>query len=153
VGADASARFWSHVDRSAGRSKCWPWLAAVEKKTGYGRVRIGGRLEMAHRAAYTFARGPIPTGLTIDHVKARGCTRRDCVNPAHLEAVTLPENIRRSDAPNIVACRRGTCCRGHQFVKARQRANGGVDCPECEVVRKRASRARLAAAKELACEL
>ena len=35
-------------------------------------------------------------GLTIDHVHANGCRNVDCVNPAHLEAVTQAENNRRA---------------------------------------------------------
>jgi hypothetical protein len=35
--------------------------------------------------------GPIPEGLTIDHL----CTNKACVNPEHLEPVTRGENVRR----------------------------------------------------------
>lgn len=58
---------------------------------------------MAHRVAYELAIGPIPEGLTIDHVKARGCTRVDCCNPAHLEAVTYAENQHRGRNTKLTA--------------------------------------------------
>src|SRR5688500_3371889 len=34
----------------------------------YGRVRIGGVMEYAHRVAYRGFKGPIPNGLAIDHL-------------------------------------------------------------------------------------
>lgn len=45
-----------------------------------------------HRKVYAAARGPIPAGLTLDHL----CRVKACVNPDHLEPVTRAENVRRS---------------------------------------------------------
>ena len=45
----------------------------------------------AHRAVYEVFYGPIPNGLVIDHL----CRVRCCVNPAHLEAITQADNLRR----------------------------------------------------------
>src|SRR5215207_4655730 len=81
----AEARFWAKVDRSGGPDACWPWIPKP-MANGYGRVWWNGRSEVAHRIAYLLAKGPIPAGLTVDHVKERGCTLRACQNPAHLEA-------------------------------------------------------------------
>lgn len=89
----AATRFWAKVDRRAD-DECWPWLGVI-LHIGYGQHGIGGKRELAHRVAYELAVGPIPAGLQIDHVLARGCIRRDCVNPAHLEPVTARENVRR----------------------------------------------------------
>lgn len=47
----------------------------------------------AHRFAYELVKGPIPEGLTLDHL----CNVPLCVNPDHLEPVTLSENIRRAN--------------------------------------------------------
>lgn len=100
-----SERFWSRVDRHGpaalswdGRilpGSCWLWTGAPAA-TGYGVIRAGGRDTYAHRIAHELLVGPIPQGLTIDHL----CMVRLCVNPEHLEPVTRAENTRRE-----LACR------------------------------------------------
>ena len=77
------------------------WLYAALNGKGYGVY--GG--EMAHRVTYEWFVGPIEEGLHIDHL----CFVKACVNPAHLEAVTLVENNRRSN----VWVRTGRCFNGH----------------------------------------
>jgi len=80
---------------------CWLWLGPFSPQ-GYGRLGH----HYAHRVAYELYVGPIPEGLTIDHL----CRVTMCVNPAHLEAVTLAENIRRASVRTV-------CKRGHPFVE------------------------------------
>jgi len=67
-------------------SGCWLWGGGTGK-SGYGVAWWQGRQVQAHRAVYELMVGPIPDGLELDHVRARGCTSRLCVNPAHLEPV------------------------------------------------------------------
>lgn len=62
---------------------------------GYGMIRAAERPYMVHRVAWELQNGPIPDGLTIDHVYDRGCRNKNCVNVAHLELVTQAENTRR----------------------------------------------------------
>jgi hypothetical protein len=50
------------------------------------------RTTYAHRLIYLILCGPIPKGMTIDHK----CKVRHCVNPDHLEVVTIAENRRRA---------------------------------------------------------
>jgi hypothetical protein len=88
-------RFWAKVDKSAGPGGCWLWTAG-KQGAGYGQFFWAGGKYLAHRFAYEMAFGPVPEGRQIDHVWARGCRHRHCVNPAHLEAVTLEENVRRA---------------------------------------------------------
>lgn len=71
-----------------GGRECWPWRGAIQSK-GYGMV--GHRL--VHRVVYELVHGPIPAGLTIDHL----CRNRACANPSHLEAVTMKVNYDRGE--------------------------------------------------------
>lgn len=88
--------------------ECWPWEGATNGR-GYGIIAPPGGLGRtatdpkakplsASRVSYELYVGPIPPGLHIDHVKARGCSGPPCVNPAHLEPVTNAENSRRGAA-------------------------------------------------------
>lgn len=89
-----SERFWARVDQTG---DCWIWTGHRDRG-GYGMFSITNtRHQLAHRFAYEDRIGPIPEGLELDHVRERGCRRRDCVNPAHLEPVTSAENSRRRD--------------------------------------------------------
>lgn len=70
---------------------CWEWQGHIDAN-GYGRASVGpSRSKQAHIVYYERYVGSIPKGLEVDHI----CRCRRCVNPAHLEAVTRTENIRR----------------------------------------------------------
>lgn len=73
-------------------SGCWIWKGITRE--GYGRIKISGMpVLQAHRASYEHHVGKIPEGLVIDHL----CRNRSCINPKHLETVTIAENIRRGE--------------------------------------------------------
>ncbi len=84
-------RFDSHVGVNLD-SDCWLWAGATLPH-GYGQFRDGDKVWKAHRWSYTYAKGPIPNGLQLDHL----CRVRNCVNPDHLEPVTAKENSMRGD--------------------------------------------------------
>lgn len=113
--ADDAVRFWSKVDTSGGDGACWPWTAGVSPTTGYGNVWWNGTTRTAHRVAFELARGAIPAGLELDHVKTRGCIMRHCVNPAHLEPVQHDVNNARSASPSAQNAVKTHCKRGHEF--------------------------------------
>jgi hypothetical protein len=122
--ASIAERFWGRVDRSDA-SGCWPYRGSTFRK-GYGQVRALGE-RMAHRLAYKLTIGPIPVGLTLDHT----CRNRICVNPKHLDPVTIQENIRRA--------RKSHCSRGHEFTAENTTLAGNWrSCRTCNRVRKRA---------------
>lgn len=106
-------RFWRFVVKGDG---CWEWIGA--KVRGYGYFRLGGKQRKAHRVAYELLVGPIPDGLTIDHL----CQNKGCVNPEHMEPVSVSENLSR------LGRRMSACRRGHPFT------------PENTYVQKRGSR-------------
>lgn len=104
IGHDAlPGRFWSKV-RVIG--DCWVWLASLNSR-GYALFSVEGRARLAHRVAYEALVGPIPDGLTIDHL----CRIKRCVNPAHMEPVSVLENIQRA----YLANRPSHCPRGHEY--------------------------------------
>jgi hypothetical protein len=113
----ASQRFWEKVEKTRG---CWLWKGAVSG-SGYGSFRVGaGVMISAHHFAYRELVGPVPEGLTIDHT----CRNRLCVKPAHLEVVTMGENVRRGGNPAAHNARKTHCKRGHEFTPENTRISG-----------------------------
>ncbi len=62
---------------------CWIWQKG--KSNGYGRVRVEGIHQYAHRVYYERFVAPIPDGWVVHH----RCWNRACVNPDHLQVATL----------------------------------------------------------------
>jgi hypothetical protein len=93
---------------------CLLWPGFIDRD-GYGRVYWQGRQHLAHRVAWELARGAIPAGLQIDHVRDRGCRYRSCINLDHLEAVTPAINVLRSNAPTALNASKTHCEHGHEF--------------------------------------
>lgn len=111
-------------------SGCIEWIAS-HNGAGYGTLtinRTGGKV-LAHRFSYEHHFGPIPTGLTIDHL----CRNTLCVNPAHLEAVTQRVNTLRGTAPTAVNSAKTHCDRGHPLSgdNLRITPKGWRECLEC----------------------
>jgi hypothetical protein len=79
-----------HEQQCGHTSPCWIWQGQPGS-SGYGRISVNNRDCWAHRASYEAFIGPIPPGLVVDHL----CRTRMCVNPDHLEPVSIGENVRR----------------------------------------------------------
>ena len=129
------ARFWKHVNRD-GPGGCWLWTGAIQPN-GYAKASGAGE-QWAHRAMYALLVGPIGSSLTIDHL----CRVRHCVNPDHLEAVTLEVNIIRSGTEASIAHATGWCKRGHAIAGDNvYRNSSGKQCLKCRVLTKHRARA------------
>lgn len=144
-------RFWGKVDKDgpipSARPElgpCWVWTGATSD--GYGRVGIRRgtdrpSTEGAHRISYRMNVGPIPEGLTLDHL----CRNPPCVNPAHLEAVTMRENVLRGETITAYAASRTHCPQGHEYNEANTYRYKGTNHRLCRVCnRERARRVSLA---------
>lgn len=70
---------------------CWLWTGSCDR-VGYGMFGAAKRHFRAHRYSYELLIGDIPVGLEMDHL----CRMRECVNPFHVEPVTMQENRRRT---------------------------------------------------------
>lgn len=117
----AAERFWAKVDKTG---TCWLWTGSTTVR-GYGQFGAGGKSGKNYRAhvwAWEQVNGPVPDGLVLDHTchsadpdcpGGSACAHRQCVNPAHMEAVTVLENVLRGRQGDVVQGRRDTCSRGH----------------------------------------
>jgi hypothetical protein len=116
-------RFFAKVNKT---ETCWLWTGA-RLPLGYGQfVTTGNRL--AHRFAYEHFVGPIPDGLTIDHL----CRNPSCVNPAHMEAVTIQVNLSRGTSGPANNARKTHCLRGHELAGPNLMMNGKYrQCRTC----------------------
>lgn len=79
-------RFWSKVDRDED-DECWPWTS-VRHPEGYGKIKVGGRFEYAHRVAMRLEGHDVDGGLVLHE-----CDNPACVNPSHLYLGDQSDNV------------------------------------------------------------
>ena len=106
-------RIWSKVQVTDG---CWEWLGSHQAggyaQCGIGSQRAGTRsMGVVHRAVYQMVVGPIPSGLSLDHL----CRNRGCVNPFHLEPIPIKVNILRGNGWGGRHKRKTHCPAGHPY--------------------------------------
>lgn len=140
---------------------CWIWNGALTKG-GYGIMRVSKKYahlsdrvyssccqSTSHRWTYRSLRGPIPDGLTLDHL----CRMRSCVNPWHLDPVSMRENILRGDTLAARNAAKTHCIHGHEFTPENTgHQKSGKYCMECKRMFNRECYARKRAAKLMAKE-
>lgn len=102
-------RFWAKVNKT---NTCWLWTAGLNSM-GYGQFWHMGEHVMAHRFSYHIHKGKIPQGQVIDHL----CKVPRCVNPDHMQAVTVFENTKRGNNHVSKYLTRTHCIRGHEYTK------------------------------------
>lgn len=126
---DRSNREHRLATKTERQGDCLVWTGTV-LQNGYGTMRVHYRREYVHRISYELAKGPIPTGLHIDHL----CRNTRCVEPSHLEAVTPGENTRRA-APYrkpVVHVKPERCSKGHEMTEENTyRPERGWKCRTC----------------------
>lgn len=132
--------WWRSFDVSP--DGCWIWRRQVNR-TGYALHNADGLTVLAHRWGYKQLVADIPFGLALDHLCHNAslcrppleCLHRRCVNPMHLEPVTLAENNRRA--------MRDSCRKGHPWTPESIIARGtGRECRICNNERQRINRAK-----------
>lgn len=126
-------RFFQKIDL-VDANGCWIWGSA---KSGKGWPVY--QSTSAYRFVYEWFVADIPEGHDVDHL----CANRQCVNPAHLEAVSRRENVRR------MVQRRGwdvACKRGHPRTPENTWRNGnGATCCKACISASQRSRRQIAA--------
>lgn len=135
----ALKKLWERVEPTG---FCWLWTGG-DSGNGYGRLRWQGKRAGAHRVVYEVLVGPIPEGLQLDHL----CRVTMCVNPDHLEPVTLKVNQERKKAkwakpkePSQAQLRwaKGECRNGHVLAQVGileyKRPSGSIrkQCRACQ---------------------
>ncbi len=149
-------RLWARVDKR-GPSDCWPWQGPPTAQ-GYGQISVGGP-ELVHRVIYQLTKGEIPEGHHVDHTchnedlscpGGKECPHRRCCNPAHLEAVTSAENLKRANGPRGRVNQNTHCPQNHEYNEAntmwikKVRKGKTYDTRMCRTCNRERARARAA---------
>ena len=117
---------------------CWI-ISGANPKSGYAFLEVDSQRLRAHRFMYEVLVGPIPEGLSLDHL----CRRRACANPEHLEPVTHAENVLRGVSFAAANAAKEACERGHSLKDAYiVPSSGKRQCRECVRIRQAALRRR-----------
>lgn len=126
--------YWSHVQKT---DDCWLWTGSLTL-AGYGSFHspyIATR--SAHRISWILSGRELASSDTLDH----SCPNRNCVNPGHLEPMSIGDNVRRSKNTFATINAAKTHCKaGHPFDEANtyHTKKGGRCCRICRDTRVKA---------------
>ena len=118
---------------------CWLWRGTLTDGR-YCQASVGDLGLGAARLFYEHARGAIPRGEVIH----QSCKNILCVNPAHLEALTVTEVTRRGNSPAGINFRKTHCIHGHPLHGGNLYTTpaGARQCRTCQRLREQKSRAK-----------
>ena len=137
---------WRHVlDRCEYDSGtgCVRWTGCLIR--GYGSISVAGRNQSVHRVVYEALVGAIPVGLTLDHdchtravtagtcLGGESCPHRACVQPSHLVAMSVRDNVLCGNTPAAANASKECCVHGHPFTADNTyiRVDGARSCRVC----------------------
>jgi hypothetical protein len=138
-GASLEERILLYTDRTG---DCWVWTGCTDWG-GYGHIQLEKRTQRVHRVAYEVWVGPIPEGMTVDHL----CFNTSCIRPSHLRLLTRSENSR-----NQRSAFKTHCVNGHEYtdentlIEVKQHGLSQRRCRTCRVAQEQRRYARRKAA-------
>ena len=107
LGRETKRRFWEKIAVPADENSCWEWTAYRAAK-GYGRFKLDGRMQGAHRVAWRLVNGDIPEGEGAHGTCVlHRCDNPSCVRPDHLFLGTNADNVRDRNEKGRQARQRG----------------------------------------------
>ena len=81
---------------------CWEWMGSHDVD-GYGHLQFKNKMYQSHRLSYEKFIGNIPKDLIVHHK----CNNRSCVNPKHLQPMTIKEHMNISFNAVKTKCKNG----------------------------------------------
>ena len=104
-------------------TSCILWTKSVGSH-GYGQTWDGETVVLAHRYEWEKLHGPIPDGMTIDHI----CRVRRCINVEHLRLLSNVDNAKDNGQS-----KKTHCAAGHAFTASNTfySKEGWRRCREC----------------------